>query len=529
MRWRALGVLLLAGCAGTGGGPAAIGVPLPVGSLRPEDRVVLGDFSRVQAIAAAAEVVYVAYPSAVGVWRPDLGRWEVPRSAPGRMALGEVFSAVVDPLDRSLWLAARQGIVHFDPLIDRWDQHPLPGPLTALGLDPTDPAGGVWVRSASGWYRQPRIGAATPGIPPARLQLAPTLEDAYREIPALRGLGATLALGPGLDPGRLTAAAPSASGDGWYVGTSQRGTYFVDHSGLRTTPLSLGLRGETVGALASVPGGVWVATDDDFGGHLASLAFVPDDLARTVHLEGDPAFGLGIDAARRIVPGDRVLWLASNLGVVSVEIDGQRIRRWNETDGLVDQRVLSLVPWRGGMMAGTMRGIAFIGADGEVERPLPGMVRPVYALFAHRDTLWIGTGRGLLAHVAGSPEPVGMPAFDRALGANAPVLGIGTVGGTLMVMTTTVLLWRDPVQAEWRTAPILTATTGPLRAFHATRHGAWVGGDRGAAFVRADGAVLHTLRVGVELPAEVTAIGGDDRWLWVGTLRGLVRLALVGG
>lgn len=525
--WLLLGIL---GCATAGGGVGATGgAPLPIGGLRPEDRVVLGDFSRVQAIAASHDRVYVAYPSAVGIWDPFRERWDVPRTAPARDALADVFAAIIDPLDRSVWLAGRSGVVHFDPLLDRWERMTFAGTVTAIGLDANDPAGGLWVRTVSGWYRQPRIGPASPGTPPASLRLAPTLEDAYRDLPGLRTIGMSLSLGPGLDPGRLTAAAPAASGTGWFVGTSRRGAYFVDRVGTRATPLTLGLPGDAVGALAVVPGGVWVTTDDDLGGRPAALSFLPSDLSRTMVIEGDPAFGLGIDAARQILPGDRTLWLASNIGVVSVGIDDRAIRHWNESAGLVDQRVIALAHWRGGIMAGTMRGVAFIDAAGEVHRPLPGLVRPVYALLARKDTLWIGTDRGLVAHVAESPEPIGFPSWDRVIGSNAAVLGIGSVGDTLMAMTTADVFWRDPVTAVWQAGPLITSTTGTLRAFLATPHGVWVGGDRGAVFMRPGGGVLRTLRVGPDLPDVITSIAGDDQWLWVGTLSGVVRLALSGG
>ncbi len=514
---------LVGGCAV---GAGAAGVPLPAGSLRPEDRVVLADFSEVRAIASSPDRVYVVYRSAVGIWLPLREHWDVPRSAPTAEALATVFGAVVDPLDRSLWLAASNALLHFDPLLDRWERWPLPGNLSAIGVDPGDPTGGVWVRSSDGWYHQPRIGSPIPGTPSGRLVLAPTVEDAYGDMPALRGIAMTLALGPGLEPGRLTAAAPSPSGTGWFVGTSRRGAWFVDRVGTRAEPLTLGLPGEIVGALASVPGGVWVTTDDDLNNRPASLSFLPDDLSATTTIEHDPAFGLSLDAVRAILPGDGVIWLGSNRGVVSVPIDTGRTRRWDESSGLADQRAISLAPWQQGVMVGTLRGVSFIGHDGEVTRPMPAMTRPVYALHAEHDTLWIGTDQGLIAHVTGSPEPVGFRAWTRLLNSRTPVYGIGAVNDTMVAMTGSDLFWRDPVSAEWVTGPLLGGSLGLLRAFHATPQGVWIGGDRGAAFVQPRGGVLETLRVGADLPDAVTSITSDEHYLWVGTMRGLVRFEL---
>jgi ligand-binding sensor domain-containing protein len=271
---------------------------------------------------------------------------------------------------------------------------------------------------------------------------------------------------------------------------------------------------------------VWVTTDDDLRDRPASLSFVPDDLGRTTTIEHDPAFGLSLDAVRRILPGERTVWLASNRGVIAVPLDSGAIRRWDASRGLTDQRALALAMWQQGVMVGTLRGVAFIGHDGEVRRPMPGMIRPVYSLFAVRDTLWIGTDHGLMAHVAGSPEPVGFRSWNRLLDSRTPVYGIGTVGDTLVAMTGSDLYWRDPATAEWITGPLLGGSLGLLRAFDATPRGVWIGGDRGAAFVQPHGAMLETLRVGAELPDAVTAIAGDDRFLWVGTMHGLVRFEL---
>jgi hypothetical protein len=514
---------LLAGCAS---GPPADGTPLPVGGFRPEDRVVLGDFSMVQAIAASQDRVYVVYRSAVGIWDPLARRWDVPRTAPNPAALATVFAATVDPLDRSLWMIDRLGMIQFDPLLDRWERRSVPGTPLALALDRADPASPLWVRTTQGWFHVPRIGSVRGGAPPNSVQPVPTLDDAYRDMPGLQSFALTTATGPGLDPGRLNAAAPDPMGGGWYIGTSRRGAFLVDRGGLRPTPLTLGLPGETVGAVLAVPGGAWVTTDDDLQRAPASLAFVPADLSSTQVIEGDRVFGLGIDAARRIVAGDRMLWLATNTGVLAVGVDDGAVRRWSESDGLVDQRVVSLVPWLDGMMAGTMRGVAFIDRVGEVHRPLPGLVQPVLSLLVRHDTLWIGTDRGLVAHVDGSPEPIALPSWDRVARGRPPVLGIGTVADTLVVMTDSDVMWRDPATAAWQLGPLVSGTTGPLRAFHSTGRGVWAGGDRGMVFVVPGGGVRRTLRVGPDLPDAITAISGDDAYLWVGTLHGLVRLRL---
>jgi ligand-binding sensor domain-containing protein len=490
--------------------------------------VVLDDFSTVQAVASSFERVYVVYPSAVGIWQPLRRQWDVPRAAPTPQALARVRHAIIDPLDQSLWLATDDGVMHFEPLLDRWERLAAPGQVTALAVDAASPGEGIWLRVGAGWYRLPRIGPPVSAQPPATLRVAPTVEDAYRDLPQLRSLAPSMVLGPGLVPGRITAAAPIPDGSGWFLGTDRAGLLAIDRIGLRAEPMTLGLPGELVGAVAAVPGGVWVATDDDRRGAPAALSFVPDDLGGTTVHRGDPALGLGVTAIRRIVPGDRALWLASDRGVARYDIDTHAMEWWTESRGLRDQRVVTALPWEEGVLVGTLRGVMYIDPVGEVSLPAPNLVNPVYALASWRDTVWIGTARGL-AFLARGEREAGTPTQWRTqFASQSAIYGVGRVGDTLVAMTRDLLVRRDPLTGEWIPGVPLRSAAGNLRALHATPFGVWVGGDRGAAFVTPSGGVLQTLVLGRDLPDAVTAIVSTDRYLWVGTLRGLVRLALSG-
>jgi ligand-binding sensor domain-containing protein len=281
-----------------------------------------------------------------------------------------------------------------------------------------------------------------------------------------------------------------------------------------------------VGALAAVPGEIWVATDGDMRGGRATLTLMEESLCRTTWISGHEVFGFGAEAVRRIVPGDRVLWLATDRGVVRWSLDDSTTTRWDETRGLQDQRVITALWWQEGLMVGTARGLARIDRLEEVSRPATNLVDPVYALHASRDTLWIGAARGLAMLVAGDSVARIPPRWREQLTSRAEVLGLGTVGDTLVAMHRDGLVWRDPLSGEWIDGAPFGATTGVLRAFHATPDGVWVGGDRGAVLTSAGGNVLYVLRVGLDLPDLVTAITTTDQYLWVGTAQGLVRLTL---
>src|SRR3954469_9453793 len=72
---------------------------------RPEDRTVVGDFSRVNAIATALDRVFIASPTGLLIWNPQFQRWEASVEPPDPALLVRVFTALTDPLDNSLWLA----------------------------------------------------------------------------------------------------------------------------------------------------------------------------------------------------------------------------------------------------------------------------------------------------------------------------------------------------------------------------------------------------------------------------------------
>lgn len=516
--------LVLAGCAaGSAGSGAGLGVP--VAAMRPDDRVVLRDMSTVHAVATSFDRAYVVYPAAVGYWHPLERRWEPPFTAPQPGALQRVFAAVVDPLDQTLWLAEPDGLIHFDPLGPRWERLPVPARVRTLATEPG--AGeGIWVLTAAGWYLQPRIGPARPGTPGAQVRQAPTLEDAYRAFPQLQSMAPSLATGPGLRPGRLTSAAPDPTSAGWFLGTDRLGLLYWRPGDIRPEPLRQGLAGDQVGAVVGVPGGVWVATDDGFDGQPAALAFLGSDLARTVPIPGDPAFGLGIEAVREILPGNRVLWLGTDRGVLRVSIDDGGTRRWDQNQGLPDQRVLALAAWRGGVAVGLVRGLALIADDETVTRPVDAVLDRVHDLHARHDTLWVATDRGLGHVLPGSNRleaPAGIPGELAGAG---PVLGVGSVGDTVLAMTQDRLVWRDPVSHAWTVSPTFIGATGVLRAIDISAAGVWIGGERGAALALPSGGTVAVLRVGVDLPERVTALATEDGYLWVGTLDGLVRVRL---
>jgi ligand-binding sensor domain-containing protein len=499
------------------------GTALPLRPFLPEDRVLLGDFTRVNALASSFDQLFVVYPMALVIYRPIEHRWEVPRAPYDPTLLRTVHAAVIDESDQSVWLATLDGWLHYRPLLDVWERGTLPGRVQTLGTDPVNPVRGIWFRTSSGWYVQPRSGGpAVPDTPPSTLRLATTVEDAMRDMPQLRSFAPTITVGPRLTTGRLTTAAPIANGSGWYLGTSSRGLVAFDRLGAVAESFQVGIPGEVIGALAASDEGVWVATDatTDIG---AQLTLLSHDLTQSHSVAGLPTAGLPFDAARRLLVTDRALWVGSDRGAVRVALPSGEFKRFDEGSGLTDQRVTSLVERQGHVVIGTLRGLSEEVSPGVVQRRASKYFGAVYALAARGDTIWVGTSVGLAALLPGE-EDLKIPDGLRAMiGGNAPVYGVGYVADTLVTMTTDRLLWRDPASGAWSWGPLLTAQMGRLAVMYADDDGVWVGGVDGVALLRPNLAPLRVLHVPVDLPGPVTSISRSGGYLWLGTLRGLVR------
>ncbi|HET9133064.1 MAG TPA: hypothetical protein VFN90_02085 [Gemmatimonadales bacterium] len=520
------GSLAVVGCAAGSGAP---GTPTPLSALRPEDRVVIGDVATVQAIASSQERVYVVHREAIGIWRPLERHWEVPRRTPPGISLVGTRAAIVDPLDQSVVIATATGWVRYSADIDRWDRGVLPSEAIGLAIDRTDPAGGVWIRTRSGWFQLSPLGAARPGAPPARLEPAPTLADAERDLPMLRSLAGTIALGPGFTPGQLTSAAPSPDRRGWFLGTSTAGLLFLDRFSTIPERVGVGLPGESVAALALLPNGVWVATDPTPDGRPAGVTFLRDDLGSSTALATDRASGLPYGAPRALLPGDRVLWLGGDRGLLRLGIDDGRALTVGQGGGLPDQRILALAQWRNEIVAGTMRGVVSIAADGTTTWRTPSIGFAVRALAPRGDTLYVGTDRGVAALLPGDTA-LRVPEGYRLLpGGGVPVVAIGMQGDTLVAVQQDRIAWRDPVQGAWQNGSVVPAAIGAVRVAAFTDYGIWLAGDAGVALMSPTLGVVRVLTVGADFPDRVTSVVADRRYLWVGTWRGLVRIALAGG
>jgi hypothetical protein len=491
---------------------------------RPEDRTIVGDFSRVSAIASSSDRVFIVSPTGLLIWNPQFARWEGSIEPPDRALLARVFTALADPLDNSLWLARPDGWIHYQPDIQLWDQGAVPEGILGIAFDQADPTAGLFLRTRSGWELLGRGGVVpAPSRSPTRPLAPASVEQAIRSNPALQANAAAILTDNRLRNVRYTAAARSYDNRGWYLGTSGTGTLFLPDGAALPERLTFGLPSNSVGAVFSWPGGVWAATNRTAASD-ASFTFVGEELAEFKTVPGPSAMGTPFNQVRELAGQNRSVWAATDLGLGRVDPGDGRVDLIGESRGLPDSRVYSVVSRQGRITVGTAHGLARVSDSLRVERLAPSYSDAVYTVLPSGDSVWVGTPAGLLLSLpgqAGMVRPAGLasPSFQ------APVVDLAPLADTLVALTRDGLLWRNPKSRAWTLGPNLSSLLGRLRRFVPDRSGFWVAGDQGVGFVGLSTPPLRPLREG-DLPGAVNDLAVDDRYLWVATDGGLVRFRL---
>lgn len=493
----------------------------------PDERTVLSDFTRVNAVAASLDRVYAATPEALLAYDPLGRRWEGPYRPPDPGLLRDVIAALADPLDNSLWLIRRNGWIRFDPGIRLWEQGFVAGTVVEAALDQNAPAAGLFLRTSGGWYTGLRGGAAIPANPPGRPLRPGSVDQAIRDNPAIQANLAGMLFTARFRTIRYTSAvrATGFAGQGWYLGTNGAGlVYFPDAAGL-PQPLTFGLPGEVVDALFVGPDGVWVVTERTAAADPA-LSFVARDLSEFRWFQGPRATGLPFSQARRLTGLGSSLWLATDVGAIRITPKDEEVQRFDAGRGLPDSRVLDLAQRRGRLVVATVHGLAEFSDSTGFERIAQDFSDLANAVELSGDTTWVGTRIGLFAALPGQADLLQPDALGAGLSLRAPVVDLLWRGDTLVALTPDRLLWRAPGSGEFTLGPLLGSGLGRLHSLANGRNGIYVAGDRGAGFAQLSTPVSRVLAIPGDLPGQVTDLAVDDSYLWVATLKGLVRFRL---
>src|SRR6478672_1561754 len=323
--------------------PLILSAQTPTRDWRPEDRTIIGDFSRISAIAASMDRVYIVAPSGVLIWNPQFQHWDGIADPPDPGILAGVFTGLSDPLDNSLWLAAPDRWIHYQPDAQLWDNGPAPEGVLGIAFDRNDPGSGLFLRSRAGWLQLPRGGTVpSPTSPPSQPITPPTISEAVRANPSLQANAASILTDNRLRSVRYTAVARSFDNRGWFLGTSGVGALYLPDGAALPQRLSFGLPSAHAGAVFRWPDGVWVATDRTTLTD-ASLTFVGSNLDQFRSYPGASAFGTPFTQVRELAGQGRAVWAATDLGVARVEPSDSSIQLIDDRRGLPDSRVFSIV------------------------------------------------------------------------------------------------------------------------------------------------------------------------------------------
>ena len=283
---------------------------------RPSERTIIGDFSRINAIATSFERVYVASPTSVLVWQPQFRRWEGTYTPPDPRLLNGVFTALVDP---SVWLAGSDGWVRFQPELEVWDLGRVGEGVRSIAFDQDDPISGLYILTRSGWQVLPRGALVpSPARPPARPSRPTSVEELLRSTPTLQANAAQVLLDDQQRPVRYTAAARAVDNSGWFLGTSGVGLLFLPDGAAIPQRIPFGLPAPTVGAVLSWPGGVWAATHRTPQAE-AALTFVGEELDQFKTIRGLRATGVPFTRVAALAGHGRTVYAATDYGLARVD------------------------------------------------------------------------------------------------------------------------------------------------------------------------------------------------------------------
>jgi len=547
-----LTALLLSGClsvstSSTGGDATRDGQGFVA---RRDERVRIGAFTRIDAVAVSRRFLYAASGGGIAVYDRWQERWMPPLTRDAGFLESQLSVLAGDPIEDALWIGVPGGVVIYRPDTEQLQRTAVVGIPDVIAFDRSG-TGDALVRSGGTWTRVSRIGMATPSGPPsaATLVIPPTLETLMRQYPQLRTANAAWLQRPlpNRPLPRLAvvsgAAAPERASEVW-LGTDRFGLYRVDPVSFTSRHVPYGLREPGVGALAPALDGVWAAglgliEGDAEGG----VTFTTSDLQRWRWIDGTIARPLTGRAVAMASRANR-LWIAYVGALVRVFTDGaQDVKGWSTLDGLADARTLAVAPAGDGAYVATMRGVQFVSdsipegvrnrRDAVADERAPSRPRavgpvllpdvPVEALQLIGDTLWAGTPAGLIG-IAGPRQSA--TRIRPSLPSRRPVRALAWSDTALIAATGDGIFQMHPRRdvPAVRLDALSTTSVGAVTRVAID--------PRAIAVAGTDGVLVQSRRTGAlrllsasQLPGPVLDIVAQGGWWWLGTPQGLVRLA----
>ena len=545
----AVAAAMLAACA-----PLPPGASPPTASAVGGERVLVGSFSVIDAVAVSRRFVFAAGPGGVVVYDRIAERFLPPASRDLDRELGRdpqsfaaqpltgfgasITTMAGDPVEDALWVGVPGAVITYRPFTGQVQRTIVTGVPQRIVFDRSG-SGDALVQSGGQWTRISRVGISEPSAPPVAQQVivAPTLADLVQRYPGLRAQPQLLLrrTAPNRPIGNFAltagAASPDRASELW-LGTDGEGLFRFDPVFGQGNALPYGLLDAGAAALAPAADGVWVA---GLGlSRRGGLTFASTDLQRWRWIEGTITVPLaGVRSFAMATRGSRA-WLGTDRGLVRVQLDGaQDMRATTRLGGLPDDRVFAVAARDDGAWAGTARGLVFVSDSLGASEPVLRDAA-VYALQVTRNTLWVGSQRGLLAMPAdggvgrGTVADAPRPANAADLVLRMPIRALAASDSVLLVATDDAVILVDPraVPATLMAPPLPTLDprlVGEVTRVAADERAFVVAGRDGVLlFSRSTGA-RRALRVPLDLPGAVFDVLLQRDAVFLATAQGLLR------
>jgi hypothetical protein len=526
------------------GGLAGVGPGQGIGAFN-EDRVTIGEYGDVLAVAASPRMVFVASRSGLAVRDVFADRWLRPLMEEDGYPATRITGVVGDPELDGVWITALGEVLFYRPAIDQLIRTVVAGRIDRIFFDRTSPGDGAYVGSADQWTLVSPAGFAHPvtydQLPPAGQRvISPTLETLSMEIPSLQSFAGLLTRDDALRSWRPATAARAPGRSDVWLGTSGGGVFLVDPLFNRARAIRYGLFEPGASALALAADGVWIGTLGLEPRGTGGVVATSTDLQSWSWLRGPADGSMAGLRVYDIAVRDGQIYAATDRGVAVRTVadpPNGRVAEWDWMLGRRADRAFALAVASGVLWIGGNQGLSAVPARGasgpgavpvDSSRDLVSLGgSAIRALAVSGDTLWVGSETGL-RHVRMSERS---PRFFDVPNSGAgwlarPIVALASADSVLAIASDEragILDLRRGVAGLLPGNPSL-AGLGRLRSIAIDGRTVWVGGDRGAVVIdRATGLARNAGLAGA-IPDAVLDIVLQPEFAWLATPRGVIRV-----
>lgn len=469
---------------------------------RPEERVLIGSFHEVGALARDQRRVYSVVPGAISIYDFSAGRWDLPITLEdGVPSFDPPSAAEFEPVTAELWVGTRSGLIYrYRPMPFRVEV--VTGGLGAvqalIALPSLDDY--VYAQTSAGWFRI-RRSSFTPqqiGQPPAEIVRAAQARSTLD--PALRAFTARLGVDSRGQRWALRASLPAERPNRFWLGTSGGGLFSFDAITGQADWKWFGTASQGVSALALTSAGLWFGGDGR--GARAGVTRATPDLQSW---EFDDSQAGAPRVIFEFALGNDQLVAATPDGVYAHGHSG-----WRRLNSLAAHSLAVLKS----VFAATRTEVVNVSSGRSVLR-----AAQIQRVRAVRDSIWILAERTIFRHL---PEDSIWVQSEGPASAEA-FIDVAARGDTTLLLTDRSLYLHDGSRWSGPLGNVHAAGLGRLRSLALRDSSIWIAGERGA--LRWTPAATEVFRVPQDIPAgPVMQVLDLGRYVWFATPAGALRV-----